>query len=96
MNPSYEFVGGEYFKGYGNQLNHNFSLKPGKYYLRLKSEQKQAEYRCNLNVTAINGNIKISDAKMSKKDQILLLKDCILSKARMESKFITRYQEPSS
>lgn len=88
-NPSYEYVMGEYFQGYSNELTYNLELKPGKYYMRIKIEQKQSEYRCQINSTAINGKIKIFDPKLNDKEQLAMLKDCLISKAKLEKKFIT-------
>lgn len=36
----HDFVAGHFFKGYNNELVQNLSLRPGKYLIRIKIEQK--------------------------------------------------------
>lgn len=36
----HDFIIGEYFKGFSNELSYNLRLKPGKYLVRLKVEEK--------------------------------------------------------
>lgn len=60
----HDFVAGHFFKGYSNELVQNLPLRPGKYLIRIKIEQKISEYRCFLNSTSINGNAKFFDPKV--------------------------------
>ena len=88
-NNHYEYILGDYFKGYSEDVSYNLSLKPGKYFIRLKSEQKKSEYRCYLNTVSVGTEIKISDSRMERTEQIQMLKQTLSSKVRNEKKNIT-------
>lgn len=58
-NEKYEYVRGDYFRGYKSDVTYHLKLKPGKYILRVKIEKMLAEYRARLNITS-NAEVKIA------------------------------------
>jgi len=51
-NHKFEYVGGDYVKGYTNEVTYHMRIKPGSYVIRLKVEKLLPEYRVLLNVTS--------------------------------------------
>jgi hypothetical protein len=55
----YDFIAGEYFKGYENYMTKNIVLKTGRYLMSVKIQQPRLKsYEYFINVTSINGYTK--------------------------------------
>jgi hypothetical protein len=61
-NHKYEYIAGDYVKGYSNDVTYHLKIKPGSYILRIKVEKLLPEYRVLFNLTS-SSETHISEGK---------------------------------